>query len=122
MINGPSGTVASPEVNTINHLIFQGMKTEFETVRTLKESADLMRFGKAEVETQTDGIDITGAAMEIFYKTGILTKEAFANPNSRLTKDYLDRLKDSFNTSAGCVWQTTPTNTRHDQLHAGRNY
>ena len=117
-----SGTVQSKQVKSLNNTIYQGMKIEFETARTLKESANLMRFGKAEVEANPDGIDLTGVPMELMIKTGILTRADFADPNSALTKDYLTRVKGKFNTSMGYTWITTANNSRHQQLNAGRDY
>lgn len=121
-IDNTFGTVNIATVKELNDEIYQGMKVEFETTRTLKESADLMRFGKAEVEAQPDGIDLTGAMMELLIKADIVNREALADPKSAMTLDYLSRVKNIFNTSKGFVWQSSLTNTRHDQLEAGRNY
>ncbi|MGJ8692617.1 MAG: Acg family FMN-binding oxidoreductase [Thalassotalea sp.] len=120
--NRAAGTVETGEVTKLNQLIYQGMATEFQTAHTLKESADLMRLGKSEVEANPDGIDITGAGMELLIKAGILSRAALADPNSDITKDYLSRVKNSFNTSKGYVWLSSATNTRAEQLQAGRDY
>ena len=117
-----AGTIDKKQVAQLTETIYQGMAIEFGVKETLKESADLMRFGKSEIENNPDGIDIGGPLMETLTMAGILTRENFSDPKSNLVLDYLNRVKQTFDTSQGFVWVVSQTNTRVDQLQAGADY
>lgn len=116
------GTIDPAIVNTINVQAYDAMKLEFLTPRTLRESADLMRIGKAEIEASPDGIDIGGAGMELLAKAGMLTRDNFADANGQMVKDYLAGLESRYMSTVGYVWQVSQTNTRAEQFRAGRHY
>ena len=52
------------------------MIVEIETPRTYRESVDLFRIGKTEVEANPDGIDFSGPMFELLNATGQFTREA----------------------------------------------
>jgi hypothetical protein len=120
--NAASGTNQTLLVDSINNMAFEAMRIEFLTPQTLRESAELMRIGKAQIEANPDGIDIGGAAMELLNKTGMLTQENFANAKSAMVADYLAGLEARYMSTNGYVWITTASNSRREQFEAGRHY
>lgn len=51
--------ITTPEqVETLRNIRFKALKIELFTPRTLKESIDVMRFGKAEINANPDGIEL----------------------------------------------------------------
>ncbi|BCE03051.1 Acg family FMN-binding oxidoreductase [Marinicellulosiphila megalodicopiae] len=116
------GTVNSLDIQPLKQIIFDGMAVEFGEKQALKESADLMRFGKNEIESKPDGIDLGGPLLEALSATGLLNRSSFYDPNNPAVVDYLKRLKSVFDSSNGFVWITSKQNTRIDQLNAGADY
>ncbi|MDO3386230.1 hypothetical protein QWI17_10310 [Gilvimarinus sp. SDUM040013] len=117
-----AGTVNPSQTGRINQMAYDAMKIEFLTPRTLRESTDLMRFGKAQIEAQPDGIDIGGAGMELLHKVGLLTRDNFSDAEGAMVKDYLASLEPRYTSTVGYLWQTTPGNTRAEQFQVGREY
>lgn len=121
-IESTGGSVDRPKVDKIKDMLYQGMAVEFSTRHTLKESADLMRLGKAEIEASPDGIDLGGPMMELLIAAGMINKKDLSDPDHQSVKDYLARTKNIYDTSQGIVWQTTNDNSRTSQLEAGARY
>lgn len=109
-------------VDQVRELTFEAWLVEMNTHDKAKESTDLFRLGKAEVEANPDGIDFTGAFFEVAIMTGMLTREGSLDPNSfefgEAVKIYKDML---LSTPAYAVIKTTG-NTREDQIEAGRRW
>ena len=57
-------------VRRIQELSFEAWMIETMTPRTMKESVDLMRMGKAEINASPDGIDLGGAFLESLMMAG----------------------------------------------------
>lgn len=121
--NGAVGfTNENPRVEALRAIAWAAMETELFTPRTLEESVDLMRIGKAEIEASPDGIDLGGPMMEALALTGILNREAMLDMDSTLFKQQIPVLKAPFDTAMAFIWLTTPGNSRADQISAGRDY
>ena len=110
------------EVEKLRALAWAAMETELNTPRTLKESVDLMRIGRAEIEANPDGISLSGPLIEGLALTGLLSREAMLDPNSAMFEQQLATLKPQFETAMAFLWLTTPGNSRADQIAAGRDY
>lgn len=117
-----AGSTERHIVNRIREISYQGLSIEMKTPKTLRESVDLMRIGRAEIEANPDGISMKGAPMELLNKVGVMTREGMRDPNNSMNIQALSMFKEKFNTSMGYVWLTTKTNTRKEQLQAGRDY
>jgi len=117
-----SGSSDSNIVNKIREISYQGLSIEMKTPKTLRESVDLMRIGRAEIEANPDGISMKGAPMELLNKVGVMTREGMRDPNNSMNVQALSMFKEKFDTSMAYVWITTKTNTRQEQLQAGRDY
>ncbi len=121
-IESTFGSVEPERVERMKSNLYEGMEVEMSIRRTLKESADLMRFGKSEIEASPDGIDLRGPMLELLMAGGIITRENLSDPEHSQVTDYLARLKGIINSSQAIVWQTSADNSRKSQLKAGAEY
>lgn len=109
-------------IEELRMLTHEAMKVEMQTHRTYKESVDLFRIGKSEVEANPDGIDLTSPLLDSLALLGLFTREQALDMNSPSYKQGLERTLAPFHTSMGFVWLVTRENTRIDQLNAGRDW
>lgn len=116
------GTIEPASVVALRDLSWRAHEIESYTPRTLQESIDLMRIGKAEIEENPDGIDLGGFAMELFAGLGFVDREQMADQHSTAFKQGLDMYHDLMHSAMGHVWITTPDNSRRSQLEAGREW
>jgi len=98
------------------------MWAEIKTPEAYQETIDLMRIGRREIEANPDGIALGGAFMESLSLIGVLTRETLADPSSQSFQIGLDMIEDGAMSSMGFVWITTASNSRRDQIEAGRAY
>ncbi|MCP5002217.1 MAG: twin-arginine translocation pathway signal protein [Hyphomicrobiales bacterium] len=110
------------KVAEIRDLTWQAWKTEIFTPRTMKESVDLMRFGKCEINANPDGIDLGGAFLEALMLAGILSREAQSDPNSTGFKEGIRIYEEMLNATPAYAVITTDGNTRLDQIEVGRRW
>jgi len=96
------------------------MMIELETPHTYKESVDLFRIGHREVDANPDGIDFTGPMFETLHLTGQFTREAALDQTSLAYTSGVDAVLENMRTAMGHIWLTTASNTREDQIAAGR--
>jgi len=111
--NDPTRVAALRDLSWRAHLV------ETETPRTLKESIDLMRIGKSEIEANPDGIDIGGAFLEALNLAGVMTREKIADPATTAYAEGLKMYHQILHTAMAHVWLITDGNSRADQLAAG---
>lgn len=110
------------EVAALRALSWEAMEIELRTYRTMKESVDLMRIGKAEIEANPDGISLGGPLMEGLGLLGMMDREAMLDPNTMVFAQGMEAQKVQFDTAMGFLWLATPGNARADQIAAGRDY
>jgi hypothetical protein len=114
--------VQPEQVATLRELTWNAWMIEATTYRTMKESTDLFRLGKAEIEANPDGIDFSGPFFESLILAGLMTREGSLDPESMEfaegAKIYNEML---FATPAYAVIKT-PGNDRVDQIDAGRRW
>ncbi len=115
-----AGTLDPARVARFRDLSWRAHLVEMETPRTYKESIDLMRIGKAEIEARPDGIDLGGAFLEALSLLGMLSREQLLDTASTAYRQGLDMYREILGTAMGHVWIATPGNRRIDQLNAGR--
>lgn len=116
------GTVHAGQVSDLRNLTWKGHEIEMLTPSTLMESVELMRFGKAEVEANPDGIDFSGVKFELLNKTGLMTRASIADPSSTAFKQGMEIYREMLFSAMGYVWLTSPDNSRVSQLAAGRKW
>ncbi|MEM6464949.1 MAG: twin-arginine translocation pathway signal protein [Pseudomonadota bacterium] len=112
----------APVVAALKDLTWQAWVVEAETPHTYKESVDLMRIGKAEINAQPDGIDMGGALFEILSLLGQFDREVLLDTSSTAYQQGFAIYKDMLAATPAYVWLTSPGNSRVDQIAAGRSW
>lgn len=111
-----------PQIARLKKITIDAWMTEALTPRTMKESVDLFRIGKAEINTNPDGIDLGGPFLEALSIAGILTREAQLDPQSTAFAEGVRMYDEMLNATPAYAYLTTATNTRADQIDAGRRW
>lgn len=114
--------VDEQSVADIRDLTWQAWLTEMNHPPTLKESVDLMRFGKAEIEANPDGIDLGGPFLESLHLLGVVSREAQLDPHSTGFQEGIKIYREMLGATPAYALITTPTNTREAQIEAGRRW
>jgi hypothetical protein len=116
------GTLDPAAVAGLRELSFQAHELEMRTPRTMQESVDLMRFGKAEIEANPDGISMGGPTFELMNITGMMTRENVGDPTSLSFSEGLKIFHEKLYSAMGYVWVTSRGNSRTDQILAGKDW
>jgi hypothetical protein len=116
------GTIDATEVAGWRTFTREALRIEIETPHTYKESVDLMRIGRAEVDANPDGIDFTGPLFEVLGATGLMTREASLDTSSQAYQAGLDAVYANTDTAMGHVWLVTDGNSRLDQIATGADW
>ena len=115
-------TNTAGEVAELRRLTHEAMAIEIDTPRTYKESVDLFRIGKAEIEANPDGIDFSGVLFESLAAFGQFSRELALDKTSSAFQQGLAAVLATCDTAMAHLWLTTPGNTRGDQIRAGRDW
>lgn len=110
------------QVAQIRDLTWTAWLTEMQTPRTLKESVDLMRFGKSEINANPDGIDLGGPFLESLMLAGVLTREGQLDPASSGFQEGVKIYREMLAATPAYVVLTSRSNTRSNQIDAGRRW
>ena len=116
------GSVDDRSVQELRALSHEALRIEIETPHTYKESVDLFRIGSREVNANPDGIDFSGPVFEAMSLAGLFTREAALDRNSTAYREGLKAVYANTDTAMGHLWQVTTSNTRIDQIAAGRDW
>ncbi len=118
-----AGATADPAaVESLRVLSHDALLLEIETPHTYRESVDLFRIGRAEVEANPDGIDFSGPLFEAMHLGGLFTREAALDTSSSAYKQGLAAVLANTDTAMAHIWQVTPDNSRAAQIGAGRDW
>ena len=109
-------------VAKLRKLTHEALAIEIDTPRTYKESVDLFRIGKAEIDESPDGIDFSGRRFELLSMFGLFSRNGALDRESSGFKQGRDAVLESTDTAMAHIWVITQTNTRLDQLNAGRDW
>lgn len=115
-------TQVPEEVSKLRDIAWRGILVEFTNPATMRESVDLMRVGRRQIEANPDGISLAGPMMEALAVTGLFRPEDLTDSNSPSFKRQMPFLKAGFDSAMACMWVVSPGNTRADQILAGRDY
>ncbi len=116
------GSVDAQDIAELRELTHNALKIEVETPRTYQESVDLFRIGHREVNANPDGIDFSGPLFETLHLTGMFSRETATDTSSTAYKSGLDAVFANTDSAMGHVWLVTNTNSRADQIKAGRSW
>lgn len=116
------GTIDAPEVADWRALTREALLIEIETPITFKESVDLFRIGRNEVDANPDGIDFSGPMFEVMGATGLFTRQLALDTTSRAHKAGIDAVLANAETAMGHVWLVSQGNSRPDQIATGADW
>ena len=116
------GTVDPGRVAALRALTSEALNVEIDTPRTYEESVDLFRIGRREVEANPDGIDFSGRFFEVMSGLGLFSRRVAKDRDSSGFRQGREAVLENTETAMGHVWTVTATNTRTDQLNAGRDW
>lgn len=124
VVNGglTGGTVDMNDVEYMRDLCLRALVIETETPHTYKESVDLFRIGRAEVDANPDGIDFSGAFFETAKTFGFMNREAALDTSSQVYQGGIQYITENSMTAMGFIWLLSETNSRIDQINAGRDW
>lgn len=120
--SGVEATADPGLVAKLRGLTWDAWMIEAQTARTFKESVDLMRIGKSEIEANPDGIALGGALIEALALGGQISRVSLADPTSSAFRSGMDKYRPIMATAMAYAWVVTAENSRRDQLEAGRRY
>lgn len=109
-------------VATLRKLTHEALEIEIDTPRTFKESVDLFRIGKAEIEANPDGIDFSGPFFETLHFVGAMSREAALDPSSTAFAEGKKAVFAQTDTAMAHLWLVSPGNNREDQIDAGSDW
>ncbi len=112
----------SVQVDEIKALTWNSWKVEAETPRTYLESVDLMRFGKSDINASPDGIDLGGAFLESLMLMGQLNREQQLDTTNMSYKEGFKIYRKMLEATPAYAVLSSDTNTRVDQIEAGRQW
>lgn len=111
-----------PMVETVKKLTWDAWLTEANTPLAYKESVDLMRMGKAEINANPDGIDLGGPFLESLMLVGALTREAQMDKNSTSYKQGINIYEEMLHATPAYAYLTSEGNSRVDQIKTGMKW
>ena len=110
------------EVEQLRKLTTKALQLEIDTPRTYKESVELFRIGKTEVEANPDGIAFTGVLFETLAIMGQFSREVALDTTSSGYEQGVSAVLENTQTAMGYVWLVSEGNSRNDQIQAGRDW
>jgi len=113
---------AGDEATALRGLAEEAWLIEASTQDAWQESVDLLRIGKTEINAQPDGIDVGGTPMELLAATGLFTREAASDLDNPGTRGAIEDTRSAIAGAPAMIVQTTPLNTREDQIAAGATW
>lgn len=114
--------VTADEVSNLKRIATDAWLVEMQTPAKLKESIDLLRIGKAEVNANPDGIDLSGAFFDALKFAGLASREAAMDPNDPNYQQAVQGMVDAVASASAFSVSVTSGNTRADQIQAGREW
>jgi hypothetical protein len=109
-------------VATLREMTHAALELEINTQRTYRESVDLLRIGKAEIEASPDGIDLGGPLFDGLAALGQLSREQALDTTSTAFAQGRAALLANTDTAMAHIWLTTSGNSRVEQIAAGRDW
>ena len=109
-------------IEELRKLTLDAWMVEATTHRTMKESTDLFRLGKSEIEANPDGIDFSGPFFETLILTGLMTREGSLDPESLEFAEGVKIYTEMLMSTPAYAVISTPKNDRLSQIEAGRRW
>jgi hypothetical protein len=116
-----AGTVDTAQVAALRKLCWESSQIEINTPRTMMESIRLVRVGPGEILQHRDGISINSPFVRSLTALGMFNRSQAPAPGSAGHKNAMERFEGHSHSAMGFVWLSS-SNTRTDQINAGRAY
>ncbi len=110
------------ERDALRHIAHAAWMTEVETPAAWKESIDVRRLGKAEINANPDGIDVGGPLMDTLVLMGLVTREAALDINNPNARAPIEDTANAILAAPALTLIRTQGNSRPDQIEAGRKW
>jgi hypothetical protein len=117
---GATGDTA--RVAALRDLTHRALDIEIRTPHTYRESVDLFRIGRAEIEANPDGIDFGGPLFDSLALLGMLSREAALAPGTMVYEQGIGAVMANVDTAMAHIWMVSPGNSRIEQIGAGRDW
>jgi hypothetical protein len=111
-----------PERDALRDMALDAWLAEAGNPAAWRESVDLLRIGKAEINALPDGIDVGGPMMDTLALLGIFSREAASDLNNPGTRGAIEETAGAIVGAPAMVVQRTRGNARADQIEAGRRW
>jgi hypothetical protein len=108
------------KVQTLRDLAVASWEVEWGDPAARRESIDVTRIGKKEINANPWGLSLAGPLMEGLNKVGKLTRPDMDIAGTLSYDETLKFYNGACETAQAFIWSVTETNTRKDQLEAGR--
>lgn len=115
-----AGAIEGERIEALRALARDAWRVEWGLDRTRRESIAVTRIGKAEIDAKPWGLSLSGPLLEGLGLAGMLTRENMDQAGKSAYEQSIDFYIKAADTAAGFVWTSTATNSRADQLAAGR--
>lgn len=109
-------------VAALRNLAIEAHRIEVTTPRTNRESIDLLRMGRREIEANPDGIDLGGPLMETLMLAGVMTRAGLLDPGSSAFRQALAHYETLHAATPAFAVIVTEHNDRLAQINAGREW
>ncbi len=96
--------------------------TEVSTPAAWKESIDLLRIGKAEINANPDGIDVGGPVLDALNVLGLVSREAALDVTHPSARRPIEATANAILSAPALTVTRTLGNSRFDQVAAGRKW
>ena len=116
------GTEEPGRLAAIKDLMGRSGMIEATTRETHMESVRLMRFGRAAVAANPDGISLWGPGIEEAVAAGQLSARTVDSPDAPAFAPYIERYRAMIEATPAAVWTVTPRGTGADALAAGASW
>lgn len=110
------------QVAALGALAWEAHRIEVTTPRTNRESVELMRLGRSEIEANPDGIDLGGPMLEALMLAGVMSRAALLDPASGAFRQGLEMYEKLHAATPAFAVIVTAANDRIAQIGAGRDW
>lgn len=118
-----AGSTNDPaRVEALRTLARDAWGIEWALDRTRRESIDVTRVGKDEINAAPWGLSLAGPVMEAAKLAGVLTSENMDIPEKSAYQQSIDFYNKAVDSAQAFMWTSTASNTRVDQINAGRTW
>ncbi|OFX00724.1 MAG: hypothetical protein A3E78_11130 [Alphaproteobacteria bacterium RIFCSPHIGHO2_12_FULL_63_12] len=120
-VNGvvAAGTTDNGRVAELRQMAKDAWEIEWALDRTRRESINVTRIGKREIEAKPFGLSLDGPMIEAIAAAGMMTPENMDIPEKAAYEQSIAFYNRAVETASAFLWTSTAENRRTDQLAAG---